>query len=245
MKFVLGTKLSMTQVFANDGRVVPVTRVQAGPCVVTQVVKEKTGAAVEVGFGEEKHASKPRAGHLKGLPAMHALRRFRVEELPETITRGALLSVAMFKPGDRVQVTGTSKGKGFQGVVKRHHFHGGPASHGHKDNARMPGSIGATGPQRVIKGMRMAGRMGGEQVSVQNLEVISSDPATNEIVLKGAVPGATGSLVVIAGKGVLEVIEPVAAEAPVEAVTASETPAAEPASPPEAGPPVAEEPVTT
>lgn len=222
-KFLLGKKLEMTQVFANDGRVVPVTRVQAGPCVVTQVMKEKAGAAVEVGFGEEKHASKSRAGHLSGLPAARFIRQFHVKELPETVTRGAMLSVEMFKPGDRVMVTGISKGKGFQGVVKRHHFAGAPASHGHKDQSRMPGSIGATGPQRVFKGKRMAGRMGGEQVSVQNLEVISSDPVTHELVLKGAVPGATGSFVVIAGDGALEIVAS-AATAEMQAV---ETPAPE------------------
>lgn len=209
MKFLLGKKLTMTQVFGDNGRVVPVTRVQAGPCVVTQVVKESKGAAVEVGFGEKKHATKPLAGHLKGLPTAQMLRRFRVEELPEGVTRGVTLSVAMFKPGDHVAVTGTSKGKGFQGVVKRHHFAGGPASHGHKDNLRMPGSIGATGPQRVLKGMRMAGRMGGEQVTVSNLEVVSVDAEKHELLLKGAVPGATGSFLMITGQGAPEVMPPV------------------------------------
>lgn len=199
MKFLLGKKLSMTQVFSDGGRVVPVTRVQAGPCVVTQVTKEPQGAAVEVGFGERKHATKPLAGHLKDLPTARFLRRFRVEELPEGVTRGATLSVDMFKPGDHVAVTGTSKGKGFQGVVKRHHFSGAPASHGHKDQSRMPGSIGATGPQRVFKGKRMAGRMGGEQVTVQNLEIVSVDAEKHELLLKGAVPGATGSFLIITG----------------------------------------------
>lgn len=201
MKFLLGKKLAMTQVFSDNGRVLPVTRVQAGPCVVTQVVKEPHGAAVEVGFGERKHLTKPLAGHLKDLPGARFIRRFRVEEVPDGVTRGATLSVDMFKPGDRVAVTGTSKGKGFQGVVKRHHFAGAPASHGHKDQSRMPGSIGATGPQRVLKGMRMAGRMGGEQVTVSNLEVVSVDAEKHELLLKGAVPGATGSLVIIKSNG--------------------------------------------
>lgn len=201
MRFLLGTKQDMTQVFADSGRVIPVTRVQAGPCMVTQVVKEPRGAAVEVGYGDKNHLTKSAEGHLKGLPALRFLRRFRVDAPSEAITRGAVLTVDMFKPGDRVRVTGVSKGKGFQGVVKRHHFAGGPASHGHKDNLRMPGSIGSTGPQRVFKGKRMAGHMGSEQVTVTNLEIVAIDTAKNELLIKGAIPGATGSLVVIKGEG--------------------------------------------
>ena len=205
----------MTQIFADSGRVIPVTRVQAGPCTVTQVVKEPHGTAVEVGYGEKKHLSKPATGHLKGLSALRFLRRFRIDAASETITRGAVLTVDMFKPGDRVRVPGVSKGKGFQGVVKRHHFAGGPASHGHKDNLRMPGSIGATGPQRVFKGKRMAGHMGSEQVTVTNLEIVAVDPATNELLIKGAIPGPTGSFVIIKGEGDLTV-------KPVETVTPAE-----------------------
>lgn len=184
MKFILGTKLNMTQIFADDGRVVPVTRVTAGPCVVTKVTAEKDGTQVEIGFGEKHRHS------------------FHAEKMPE-VARGARFTVGTFVPGDMVQVTGVSKGKGFQGVVKRHGFHGQPTSHGHKDQERMPGSIGSTGPQRVFKGMRMAGRMGTDQVTVKNLEVVSVDKEKNELLIKGALPGATGSMVIIQAPGEL------------------------------------------
>ena len=178
MKFLLGTKRNMTQIFAVAGRVVPVARGSAGPCTVTKVTPEKNGRQVEIGFGE-KHR-----------------RSFHAEAMPE-LTRGTELTVTTFAPGDIVQVTGVSKGKGFQGVVKRHHFHGHPTTHGHKDQERMPGSIGSTGPQRVFKGMRMGGRMGTDQVTVKNLEVVLVDKEKNELLIKGALPGAIGGLVII------------------------------------------------
>lgn len=201
MKFILGTKLGMTQVFRPDGSVVPVTRVQAGPCVITQVkTVEKDGVdSVQVGFGKQKlfRVAKPQQGHLKDLPTVRVMRDVRVGG--DEFKRGDMLDVNSFVAGDRVQVTGTSKGKGFQGVVKRHHFAGGPASHGHKDNLRMPGSIGAGGVQRVFKGMRMGGHMGDEQVTVKNLEIVEVLPETNELLIKGAVPGARGGLLMING----------------------------------------------
>lgn len=190
MKFILATKLEMTQVFRPDGVVVPVTLVQAGPCVVTQVkTAEKDGVnAVQIGFLPKKKLAQPEAGHLKDLPLMSELRDFRVEAAPE-LKRGDAVEATVFQPGDLVNVTGVSKGKGFQGVVKRHHFHGHPTSHGHKDQERMPGSIGAGGPQHVFKGRRMAGRMGNEQVTVQKLEVVEVRDG-GILAIKGAVPGA-------------------------------------------------------
>jgi len=204
MKFILGKKIGMTQVFLPSGEVVPVTRVIAGPCTIVQVKeKEKT---IQLGFGEKKEfrLNKPDAGHLKDLTPVAWLKEFAIEKT-DNITRGDLVTLETFAIGDEIEVTGVSKGKGFAGVVKRHHFRGGPASHGHKDNLRAPGSIGAGGVQRVFKGMRMAGRMGGEQVTVKNLEVVEIHPETNEIYIKGAVPGGRNSLIVIQGEGILKI----------------------------------------
>jgi len=197
MKFILAKKLEMSQVFQPDGTVVPVTLVQAGPCLVTQVkTKEKDGYnAVQLGFGPAKKLNKPKAGHLKGLSQMGALCEFRMSEAP-TLERGAAVEASAFAAGDIVEVTGTSKGKGFQGVVKRHHFHGHPSSHGHKDQQRMPGSIGAGGVQHVMKGRRMPGRMGDETVTVKNLKIMEIRDH-GVMAIKGAVPGARNSLLEI------------------------------------------------
>lgn len=193
----------MTQVFQEDGRVVPVTVVQAGPCYITQL----QSGAVQVGFDEKtKSLKKPQAGHLKDLPKLKFLREFDLRSEKEIkLKRGDSFTVNIFKTGDQVEVTGISKGKGFQGVVKRHGFAGGPASHGHKDNLRMPGSIGAGGVQRVMKGHRMAGRMGGEQVTIKNLEIVEVDAANNLLKIKGALPGGRNSLVMIKGPGEMTV----------------------------------------
>lgn len=200
MKFILGKKVSMGQVWGKDGNVVPVTYVEAGPCEVVQVkTKEKEGyGAVQIGFGVKKHPSKPLLGHTKDLPAFEVMREF-ASEGDKVWTRGEKIAVTTFAPGDMVDVIGTSKGKGFQGVVKRHHFAGHPKTHGHKDQERMPGSIGAGGVQRVFKGRRMAGRMGGERVTIKNLEVVAVDAEKNLIALKGAVPGARHTLLMITG----------------------------------------------
>lgn len=206
MKFILGKKIGMTQIFQDDGRVVAVTRVQAGPCVVTKIKKQEKGAEVEIGYGEKKKLSKAEAGHLKDLQSVRFMRSFKTEHMPEELKRGSVVTVDMFEPGDHISVSGNSKGKGFQGVVKRHGFHGAPASHGHKDQLRMPGSIGATDAARVFKGVRMAGRMGGGQVTVQNLEIISVDAEKNELLIKGAVPGACGGLLEISCPGELQII---------------------------------------
>lgn len=207
MKFILGTKLGMTQVFQDDGRVVPVTRVSAGPCVITKVEKIEQGAAVEVGYGEKKKLNKAEAGHRKGLAPVRHIRSFKTDSIPENLQRGSNVTVAMFEEGEKVGVTGTSKGKGFQGVVKRHGFAGSPASHGHKDQLRMPGSIGATDAARVFKGTRMAGRMGNERVTVKNLEIVKVDQENGELLIKGAVPGSRGGLVMISSAGDLVVEE--------------------------------------
>lgn len=219
----------MTQVFRADGVVVPVTRVQAGPCVVTQVkTAEKDGVkAVQVGFGTQKlfRLNKAKQGHLQGLATVRYLRDFRVSET-DSLNRGDVLNVKSFVLGEKVQVTGHSKGRGFQGVVKRHGFAGGPASHGHKDNLRMPGSIGAGGVQRVFKGMRMAGHMGTDRVTVKNLEVIGIDTDNNEILIKGAIPGARGGLLLISThEGQMEVETP--AVESVEATPVAAEPVAE------------------
>lgn len=213
----------MTQVFLATGEVVPVTRVQAGPCQVVQVKdgSKDNAVALQIGFGTKKdfRVKKPQAGHLKDLELSAALRDFGIESTAG-VERGDVITVTTFNAGDVVNVIGTSKGKGFAGVVKRHHFRGAPASHGHKHDLRAPGSIGAGGVQRVFKGMRMAGRMGGEQVTVKNLEIVEVHPETNELLIKGAVPGGRNALLMIKAEGELKVNKknaPVVEESPVEA----------------------------
>jgi len=197
MKFILGKKIEMTQVFRDDGTVVPVTLIQAGPCVITQIRTEtKDGySAVQIGYGKKRSINKPLTGHLKDLDNFRYMREFKVSD-PE-YKRGDKIDVSIFEFGDKVDVTGISKGQGFQGVVKRHGFAGSPASHGHKDQLRMPGSIGATGPAHVFKGTKMGGRMGGTQVTVKNLVIEKIDPKNNVLAIKVAIPGARNSLVMI------------------------------------------------
>lgn len=199
MKFIIGKKLEMSQIWNDEGRVVPVTVVEAQPNTVTQVKTQgKEGySALQVGFGMRKKLTKPMQGHLKDLPAVRFFKEFSGGG--EDLKRGDTVDVSSFSPGDKVKVTGVSKGKGFQGVVRRHGFHGSPATHGHKDQLRMPGSIGAGGVQHVFKGTRMAGRMGGAQVTVSNLEIVAVDKDKNRLMIKGAIPGARGSLMVIVG----------------------------------------------
>lgn len=208
MKFIIGKKLNMTQVFKDTGEVVPVTRVVAGPC---QVVQVKDGVhnnhlALQLGFGSKKEfrVKQPEKGHFKDLELSANLKDFGVEKI-EGVGRGDIITVNTFGVGDKVTVVGVSKGKGFAGVVKRHHFHGGPATHGHKDNERAPGSIGAGGVQRVFKDMRMAGRMGGARITVKNLEIVEIHPDTNELYIKGAVPGGRNSILMITGEGELKI----------------------------------------
>ncbi|MBI4134971.1 MAG: 50S ribosomal protein L3 [Candidatus Sungbacteria bacterium] len=196
MKVLLGEKIGMTQVFDKSGNVVPVTLVWAPKNVVVAArTNERDGyEAVQLGQGRKKHISKSVAGHTKGLGNVRYLREFRASG---DFQRGATLGVEQFSEGELVKVSGISKSKGFQGVVKRHGFHGAPATHGTKHAHREPGSIGATWPQRVIKGMRMAGRMGGVRASVRNLKVVHIDSEKEVIGIRGAVPGRRGTLIEI------------------------------------------------
>ncbi len=202
MKAILAKKVGMTTIFQADGTSVPVTLLQAGPCTVTLVrpLGEK-GTNIQIGFGEkkEKNMSKPQRGHLKGLPLFSKLMEFRVDEKVEA-KRGDVIDVNAFKAGDVVRVVGISKGKGYQGVVRRHNFGGAPRTHGHKHDLRAPGSIGSGWPQHVIKGMRMAGRMGNDRVTLKHVTVVDIVPAENILVVRGAVPGAKGALVSIQGE---------------------------------------------
>ncbi len=202
MKYIIGKKLEMSQRYRPDGSVVPVTIVKVETCVVTQIKNvEKDGyVAVQVGCGTSRHLSKPELGQRGEQGNLAILREFRVEKT-DGLSVGAKADASVFAPGDQVQVTGVSKGKGFQGVVKRHHFRGGPASHGHKDNLRMPGSIGAGGHQHVHLGQKMGGRMGGEQVTVLGLEIVEVMADKGLLAIKGAVPGARNAELWITGPG--------------------------------------------
>lgn len=197
MPFIIGRKIEMTQKFKQDGTVVPVTLIKAEPNIVTQVrTQEKDGyAAVQLGADAVKELNKPKQGHLKDLPLRKTLREFRVAQT--TLARADEVRVDAFEPGMRVDVVGFSKGHGFAGVVKRHNFKGSKTTHGNKDQQRMGGSIGSQRQGKVIKGQRMGGHMGDERVTVKNLEIISADPTTNTIAIKGAIPGARGGLVYI------------------------------------------------
>ncbi len=198
MHFIIGKKIGMTRRFREDGTSVPTTVLQAGPCTVTKVMTKDTDGytAVQVGFGTTRSANKPQKKEWDKLGQFAMVAEFRTDGV-DAPARGTIIDASTFTLGDLVKVTGTSKGHGFQGVVKRHKFAGGPASHGHKDNLRMPGSIGATFPQHVMKGTRMAGRMGGERISVKNLEVMDVIPDQNLLLVKGAVPGARNGYLLI------------------------------------------------
>ena len=196
---LLGKKVGMGQVSIEKGEIVPITVLEVGPCFVTQIkTPEKDGyGAVQLGFGETKHLTKPQRGHLKNLPSVKYLREVRTGNIGN-YQIGQKLNVTLFNVGDLVDVTGISKGKGHAGVVKRHHFKGGPMTHGQSDRLRRAGASGATTtPGRVLKGMRMAGQMGDASATVLNLEVIRVDPERNVMAVKGAVPGAKGGLLFI------------------------------------------------
>jgi len=211
MKFILGQKKNMTQIFLEDGRRISVTVVEAKPNTVTQLKTQKKDGyvAVQVGSGVTKKShAKPQLGHLKDIQSSRWMREVRLENVNDDqlakYERGKSFGVSIFCPGDNVKATGISKGKGFQGVVKRHGFKGAPASHGTKDQVRMPGSIGSTGPARVFKGVRMGGRMGSDRVTVNGLQVVKVDVENNLLYIKGGLPGAFNSLVVIQGSGVFK-----------------------------------------
>ena len=195
---LLGRKLGMLQTFDKEGRLRGATVIEAGPCLVTQVKTEDTDgyAAVQLGFGIAKHTNKPKRGHLKRLGDLRYLREFKADDASQHQV-GDRIGVEIFQEGDRVDVTGTSKGRGFAGGVKRHGFAGGPKTHGQSDRHRAPGAIGAGGPGRVFKGMKMAGHMGAERVTARNLEVLQSDPARGLLLVAGAVPGARHGLLKI------------------------------------------------
>lgn len=203
-KGLLGRKLGMTQVFDEDARAIPVTVVQAGPCTVTQVKTEESDGyrAVQLAFGrvKPKRVPRPLRGHLEkaGLEAAEVLAEVRLEEADELPELGALLTCDLFTAGELVDVTGTSKGKGFAGVMKRHGFAGLSASHGTKKKDRHPGAIGACAtPGRTFKGQRMAGRLGGQRVTIQNLTVVEVEAEEDLLLIKGAVPGSNGSVVMV------------------------------------------------
>jgi large subunit ribosomal protein L3 len=203
MPGIIGKKIGMTSLFTTDGKYTPVTLIQAGPCVVTQVKTVETDgyAAVQLGYGEKKlkRVTKAEAGHYKkaNTSAKKKVAEFDVEGISPTL--GDSVDVNLFEEGEFVDVVGTSKGKGFQGVVKRHNFAGvGGQTHGQHNRARHPGSIGACSwPSRVFKGMRMAGRMGGNRVKIQNLKVLRVIADKNLLVVSGSVPGAKNSYVLI------------------------------------------------
>ena len=194
---IIGKKVGMTQIFRDNGKAEAVTVVEAGPCSVIQIkaVAKEGYNAVQLGFGEAKRLKSPERGHLRGLGQFKHLREFRVDDIGDIQVK---VDVSLFRAGDLIDVTGVSKGKGFAGVVKRHGFAGGPKTHGQSDRHRHGGSIGATtSPGRVLKGTRMAGRMGNQRVTVRKLEVLKTDPARNLLLVKGAVPGAKNGLLLI------------------------------------------------
>ncbi|MCC7153648.1 MAG: 50S ribosomal protein L3 [Bryobacterales bacterium] len=199
---IIGKKIGMTQVFSKDGQVVPVTVLKAGPCVVVQRKTPQTDGydAVQLGLVEyARKANKPMAGHFKkaGAEGVKVLREFKLRQGSGDPKPGDRVLVDQFKPNDKVDITGVSKGRGFAGVIKRHHFGGGDGSHGSMFH-RAPGSIGASSfPSRVFPGTRMAGQMGDAQVTVRNLEVVDVDLEDNVLMVKGAVPGPNGAYVVV------------------------------------------------
>ena len=201
---LLGRKLSMTRLFDENGAVTASTLVEAGPCFVTQLkTPERDGyLAVQLGFGEKRRPKQPLKGHLKaaGLDQRHGLATLR--EVPadslDDVELGARVDASIFAAGEVVDVIGTSKGRGFAGVMKRHNFHGGPKTHGQSDRWRHPGSVGSgTTPGRTFKNMRMAGHLGDDRVTVKNLRILSVDPERNLVALRGAIPGPKGGLIMI------------------------------------------------
>ncbi|MXY21636.1 MAG: 50S ribosomal protein L3 [Dehalococcoidia bacterium] len=201
---IIGKKIGTTQMFREDGRADAVTVIQAGPCTVTQVKTEDTDGyvGVQLGYEEAKSLNRPEAGHLKGVDKnFQFLREFGVDDVSE-VELGQAIDVSLFSAGDLIDATADSKGRGFQGGVKRYNFRGGPKTHGQSDRHRAPGSVGAgSTPGKVIKGLRMAGHMGSQRVTVRKLEVIEADTDRNLIFIKGAVPGSRNSLVLLKRSG--------------------------------------------
>jgi len=204
---ILGRKLGMTRLFDDTGAATATTIVEVGPCFVTQIKTLASDGyeAVQLGFDQVRSnkLNKPQRGHLKdGLPPLRPLREVPVDDV-DGVSVGDRIDATILNAGERVDVVGVSKGKGFAGVMKRHNFRGGPKTHGQSDRARAPGSIGSgTTPGRVFKGTRMAGHMGNERVTVQNLQIVRIDPERNLVALRGAIPGPSGGLIMIKKRGV-------------------------------------------
>ncbi|OGS46631.1 MAG: 50S ribosomal protein L3 [Elusimicrobia bacterium RIFOXYD2_FULL_34_15] len=202
MKSIVGTKIGMTQIFSDNGEAIPVTVIAAGPCIVVQKKTVKTDGynAIQVGYGsiDEKKLSKSQIGHFKkmGTGLFAQLMDFRVDN-PDEYKIGQEIKADVFTPGELVDVTGISKGHGFQGVVKRHGFAGGPATHGQSDKQRHPGAIGPQRPQKTRKGLRMAGRMGGIAATIQKVEVVKIIPEKNILLIRGGVPGAKNTQIIV------------------------------------------------
>lgn len=209
MNFILGTKIRMTQLFVEDGRVIPVTEIKVAPNTVVRVKTKQTDNydAVVLACGERNKVRKALAGFFKNLGKFRYIKEFRTDGNQIDLKVGDQIGLTSFVEGEKVKVSSVSKGKGFQGVVKRHGFHGGPRSHGDKDQMRMPGSAGATEPRRVFKGRKMAGRMGGDMVSIPNLEIAKIDLENNLLYLKGAIAGGSSALVIIKGDGQIKIYE--------------------------------------
>lgn len=204
MKGMIGKKVGMTQIFDEQGNVIPVTVIEAGPCHVTQIrTKDNEGyVAVQLGYGETKpqRLTKGQLGHLKrnNLPALRVLREFRIKEGDADVQEGDQIKVDVFAKGERVDVIGTSKGRGFAGTIKRHGFSRQPKTHGQSDRERAPGSVGQRSfPGRTLKGQRMSGHMGNERVTTQNLEVVLVDAERNLLAIRGSVPGHKNGIVMI------------------------------------------------
>ncbi len=204
MNILLGRKIGMSQIFDDSGALLPVTLVEVGPCYITQVKTEKADGynAVQIGFSQkkEKHTTKPMMGHFKkaGLEPQAFLKEVRVDDPSKYDLGASLVASDFFAEGDKIYVSGTSKGKGFQGVVKRYHFAGGMTTHGQSDRLRAPGSIGqSSNPSRVFKGMRMGGQMGNVRVTTKNLKIVKIISSRNIVMIKGAIPGGKNALVEI------------------------------------------------
>ncbi|MBN1562111.1 50S ribosomal protein L3 [candidate division KSB1 bacterium] len=204
MRGIIGKKIGMTRLFDDVGNAYGITIIEAGPCYVTQVksVENDGYQAIQIGFAEkkEKQATKAEIGHVAaaGLKPFRILKEFRDFESEKPLEKGVEIKVDIFHEGEKVNVTGVTKGRGFAGVMRRHHFSGGPQTHGQSDRWRAPGSIGSSSwPSRVLKGLRMAGRMGGNNVTMRNVQILKVDAENNIMLLKGAIPGANNSIVFI------------------------------------------------
>jgi large subunit ribosomal protein L3 len=196
---LLGKKIGMTQIFQENGEIIPVSILRVGPCFVTQIKTEQSDGygALQLGFDESRRLNKPKRGHLKNLPPLKHLLEVRTGDVAN-FKVGQKLNLSLFNVGDLVDISGVSKGKGTAGVVKRHNFKGGPKTHGQSDRQRRPGASGATTtPGRVLRGLRMAGRMGNARSTALNLEVVQVDPERNLMAVKGAVPGAKDGLLFV------------------------------------------------